>query len=399
MDLTFFSNNVEFFVFVFFLTLLLIFKRKRLTIQGSFPFLYMLLYNTRLGLDKMSEWSKKMPNFFRYLSYLSIFVAISGIFISTGFMIYQLKFIVDNNITSGGGFVLPIKTESAMEGAVPIFYVPFWYWIIALFVLIIVHEFAHGVIAERWKVKIKSSGFAFLGIIIPLIPAAFVEPDTKSLNSKKWWQKIAVLGAGSMSNFIFAILFFFVWIGMCGPFIDSTMQIGDISFSNVTSQSGFNQYNISSGNIVAINSVSDKEFILLKLKNISIDEPLDITLDSGTYLINPYYDNQSNRTMIGVSGLKSGLVIKDEFEILGNFPIYFERLLFWLFFLNLGIGIMNLLPIWITDGGQVSLVLLEKIMKPKRAVLIYNIISFFTLITIIFTLKSSWLIKIISIIF
>ena len=96
-----------------------------------------------------------------------------------------------------------------MEGPVPVFYVPFWYWLIALFILAVVHEFAHGVIGERWGVRIKSSGFAFLGILAPIMPAAFVEPNEEDLAKKKWWQKIAVFGGRFSKQFDFWFYYFY----------------------------------------------------------------------------------------------------------------------------------------------------------------------------------------------
>ena len=62
--------------------------------------------------------------------------------------------------------------------------------------------------AKRFNIKIKSSGFAFFGIFLPLIPAAFVEPDEKQLKKSKFFEKVSLLGAGSTSNFIFGIIFF-----------------------------------------------------------------------------------------------------------------------------------------------------------------------------------------------
>jgi len=128
------TQNLEFFVFLVFLSLFLVWKRENLRIDGKYPNLYMLLYRTRLGLDKMKAWSTKYPKFYLYLSYISIFIGITGIVLSLVFMIWQLGFIVDNGLTQGGGFVLPVKTENGLDGAVPIFYVPFWYWIIAIFI-------------------------------------------------------------------------------------------------------------------------------------------------------------------------------------------------------------------------------------------------------------------------
>lgn len=402
MVLEFVSNNMEFFVFVLVLTLFLLWKKKNLEIQGPFPIMYMLLYKTRLGLDKMSSWSKKHPNVFLYLSYFSIFIGIVGTIATFIFMFWQLHFIVANEITAGGGLVLPLKTEAGLDGALPVFYVPFWYWLIALFVLVIVHEFAHGVIAERFKVKIKSSGFAFGALLLPILPAAFVEPDLKSLEKKPWWQQIAVFGAGSSSNFIFGFLFLAIWIFGAGSLIDNTMQVGDIQFSGVLNESDLEQYGIESGSLIAIGDIKDNDLMIEYLRNLSVNQSVNLTIDNGenisSYLINTFENPQiKGKGMIGISGLEFNLINQEGYEYLGDTPLYLERLLFYIWFLNIGIGIMNLLPIWITDGGQILRTLLLKYVKKETtAYRIYNLVSFISLILIVFTLRPDYLISLIS---
>lgn len=402
MVLDFLMNNITFFVFILVLAVFLYLKRKNLELQGPFPFLYMLLYKTKWGLRSMNSWSKKHPRLFLYLSFLSVFVGIFGLFFILFFMVWQLGFIIDNNITSGGGLVLPIKTEQGLEGAVPIFYVPFWYWIVALFILAVVHEFAHGVIAERFKIRIKSSGFAFLGILAPIIPAAFVEPDQKQMEKKPRWQQIAVLGAGSTSNFLFGILFLLVWIFLAGPFIDNTMKVSEMSFSQVLNDSSLNDFNITSGYIVAFDGEEDKSLILEKFQSLRPDSTHNITLQTSaglaTYNITTFPNQFDNsRGMIGVSGLNIELGNKQGFEFLGDIPLHFERLIFYIWFLNIAIGLINLLPIWITDGGQIFRVAASGIFKKQKTwMMLYNLVSIFSLILIIFTIWPELMINVLT---
>lgn len=401
MVVEFISNNVSFFLFILFLTLFLVWKRKNLVVNGSFPFLYMLMYRTSLGLGRMKSWSKKHPRVFLYLAYLSAFIGVAGAILIFVFMFWQLHFIIDQDLTTGGGLVLPIKTESGLDSAVPVFYVPFWYWIIALFILAIVHEFAHGVIAERFKVRIKSSGFAFLGIIAPILPAAFVEPDEKQLAKKPRWQQIAVFGAGSTSNFIFGILFFLVWLFAIGPLIDNTLTVGEIKFNDVLNDSSLREYNVSSGSIYSFNGVDNKEDIFTEITNLSINETYNLTLISEgvttTYSIKTFENPQvEGRAMIGISGLEFTYANKEGFDFVGLLPLQLERLFFYIWFLNIAIGLMNLLPIWITDGGQVAKTIFSKYFKESTAASLYNFVSLISLVLIIFTVWPSLLINIIS---
>jgi len=58
----------------------------------------------------------------------------------------------------------------------------------------------------------------------------------------------------------------------------------------------------------------------------------------------------------------------------------------WIAILNIAIGIINLLPLWITDGGQILKILAEKVMSEDRAILLLHFFSLIGLALIILTL-------------
>jgi hypothetical protein len=398
MSFVFFLNNWQFFSFVLILIIFLVLKRKRLDLQGNFPFLYILMYKTSMGLKKMKKWSEKHPKLFLYLSYYSIFVGVVGSIFVFFFMFWQLGYIVDNNIETGGGLVLPIQTEGGMSGAVPVLFVPFMYWIIGLFVLMIVHEFAHGVIAERFKVPIKSSGFAFFGLIIPILPGAFVEQDEKVLAKKKPWKQIAVFGAGSASNFLFGFLFLLMWAFIFTPVVNSTMEPQGLNYGSTLNGSSLNDYNLTSGTILSVDGHNVNDDMFEYLGNLTSNETVTATItnlegQTDEYIINTIPDNENQtKGLLGVANIEFQYGNKGGYEFLGDWPLYIQKLFFWLWFLNIGIGLMNLLPLWITDGGQiVRLMLTSKIKNQALAMKIYTFISFLSLFALIFTLWPSLL--------
>ena len=65
-----------------------------------------------------------------------------------------------------------INASSAVAGFVPdvpgTIFVPFLYFIISIIVIAVMHEGAHGVIARVYNMKIKSSGFALIFMLVPL---------------------------------------------------------------------------------------------------------------------------------------------------------------------------------------------------------------------------------------
>ncbi len=101
----------------------------------------------------------------------------------------------------GGTFLLPGVNLPLFEG------------IIALTIVMIVHEGAHAILARIGKVPIESSGIVLFGII-PV--GAFVEPDEQKLSKTDQVRQTRVLVAGATSNLltsclVFALFFAFAW--------------------------------------------------------------------------------------------------------------------------------------------------------------------------------------------
>jgi hypothetical protein len=94
-----------------------------------------------------------------------------------------------------------------MESFFPPFY--FTYFIVALAIVAIVHEFSHGIFMRLFKVKIKSTGLVFLGPIL----GAFVEEEKTGFYKKKKLEQMTVLGAGVFANVVFALIFYLLYIG------------------------------------------------------------------------------------------------------------------------------------------------------------------------------------------
>jgi len=354
------------------------------------------MYKTSLGLSKMKSWSHNKPKLFLFLAYLSIFVGVVGLVLSFLFMFYQLYLVVDLDLTQGGGLVLPIQTESGTVGGIPVVAPPFLEWLVALVVLVVVHEFAHGVISQRFDIRIKSSGFAFGSLIAPILPAAFVEPDEKQLKKAKWWKQIAVFGAGSTSNFIFGSLFLGCWIVM-GLWLNSFVEFGSIDFVSIDNESGLYDYNITSGRILELNGMSDSEEMYIYMQNLSLDEELNLTIESDNVTQSVFINaipgvKDSEKGRIGIYLDTENLIVPVEGkEVAVSVIDRVNSFLFWLWLLNIGIGIMNLLPLWITDGGQILRTLLLEKFKEKRAYSILNWFSFVSLITIVLMMWPSLL--------
>jgi len=93
-----------------------------------------------------------------------------------------------------------------MESFFPPFY--FTYFIVALAIVAIAHEFSHGVFMKLFKVKVKSTGLVFLGPIL----GAFVEEEQSGFHKKSKLNQMTVLGAGVFANVLMAFLFYLLLV-------------------------------------------------------------------------------------------------------------------------------------------------------------------------------------------
>ena len=167
------SNIIMIAFFLLLSTLILIF-RKKFQFQSFLKIFYFGMYKTKIGLKLMDTWAKKYPWLLNRICYLAIITGFIGMVVVVFDLARSLYSVIAGTSTLTVGLVLPVQAKG-------VFYVPFTYWIIAILVILVIHEFSHGLIARLHKIKVNSSGIAFLGIIIPIIPAAFVEPDEKQL--------------------------------------------------------------------------------------------------------------------------------------------------------------------------------------------------------------------------
>lgn len=158
-----------------------------------------LLRKTQRGKRFLISTGTGHPTFWKWVGGTGVMAG----FLASIWIVYQFVSITIQNImvkpVPSVGLVVPSPFPTATIG--PGFYaVPFWYWIIAIGLLALVHEGFHGIMSARERVRIKSLGWGLL-LVIPL---AFVEPDEKQLEKKGRWPQLRVFAAGSFANFITA---------------------------------------------------------------------------------------------------------------------------------------------------------------------------------------------------
>jgi membrane-associated protease RseP (regulator of RpoE activity) len=174
-------------------------KRKKLKKEGIF-----LLYKTKIGLKFIDNFARRFAKPLNFIAYISITFGYLAMIIMVILLIYNVIVLAQMpEVISAPPImpVIPYAPQIFKIPGLPDFY--FIHWIVILIVLAITHEFAHGIFARLKGIRIKSTGFGFLGPVI----LAFVEQDEKQMNKKKKKDQLAMLSAGPFSNFVFCIVF------------------------------------------------------------------------------------------------------------------------------------------------------------------------------------------------
>src|SRR3989338_1738933 len=354
-----------------------------------------VLYKTKLGIKLMNKLSSKIPRILHYISYLSITIGFLGMIVTFLFLIKGVWNMIF--IQNAVPVLAPVLPGVSIPGVPTL---SFWHWIIAILITAVVHEFFHGVYASLAKVKIKSSGFAFLGPIL----AAFVEPDEKQLAKKSTHKQLSVLSAGPFSNIVLAFVFFLIGIFIIAPVTSSILELNGIQIVDINKDLPIAQTSLKSGDqILAI----DNETVINQTHFSSIiksHKPGDILNIQTQDKIIPVElsSNPENKSLpiMGVTISYAKADIKPSIKkIFGNTPLalfWILKLVFWVYAISLGVGLFNLLPLGPVDGGRMfysaSLFIFKKQEKAKK---VYQYATLLCLLLIFINL-SPYIIKLLA---
>ncbi len=372
------------FALIFYIILYSLFLkyRSRFDVQGKI----FVLYRTQLGIKLMEKIANKFPRALHILGYISIFLGFIGMATIFSFLI-------------GGTFSLFFKPEAppvltpVLPGVETIPGAPilsFWHWIVSIFLIAIVHEFMHGVYAKRYAIPIKSSGFAFLG---PLL-AAFVEPDETIMKKKKTRVQLAILSAGPFANIISAALTLILILLVFNPLTNSLTSLEGVQIVNVDKGYPIAQTNITPGTeILAINNqpIKTYEDFSALLQQQRPGATITLTTNTTRYPILLGADpTNPEKPLLGVQVQPARVVLHPFFKthsFLYAAYAWLMQLLFWIFTINLGVGLFNLLPLGPIDGGRMFLAAATRVLKnQEKARKLWMFVSLFCLILIFINL-------------
>jgi membrane-associated protease RseP (regulator of RpoE activity) len=376
-------------IFYFLIFLIVYLNRNKFDVHGKFVY----LYKTKIGIRFMDVVAKKSGRLVKFIGYAGVVIGFIGM-ILTFILILLLTYKLVANEPGAGG-ASPVIPGLPIAGTGLVFpLVTGW---IVLFIIILVHEFSHGIVASAHKIKIKNSGMAFFGPIL----GAFVEPDEKILAKKKDLVQHSVFAAGPFANFLTVIVVMLIASIILNP-VTSLLSVstGVIVYSQPglpAEKAGIRNNTVITGiNGKEVSSIDDFKRIM---NDIGPERTIELKSHDESYSIkttkNPEDPSQG---YLGVWIVGNNLELRNDNllnQTLFNIVKWFSQLFGWLAFLSLNIGLINLLPIFITDGARMLKVFFSRIIKDKnRSIsvwLFFNWASVFALLTLVFLPFFRWI--------
>ncbi|MFQ6025570.1 MAG: site-2 protease family protein [Nitrosopumilaceae archaeon] len=248
------------------------------------------------------------------------------------------------------------------------------YFLLAVPIVLVIHEGAHGIVATLERIKIKTGGFA---IFIALF-AGFVEPDEEEFAKARKISRLRVIGAGATSNVLFsfviaALLIFHPVFAIILPdqirpfFYDEPLGVPIFSVMEGT---GAEQAGLLKGDMItAVNDVPillPQDFNKAKL---SPGETAVVTIirDGETLQFQVLVTPSPEDPERGLLGITRAAFPSYSPVVPYYIPWSQEVFMFllWVWMLSFFIGIFNMLPLPILDGGKFIHTIIDKKMSEK----------------------------------
>ncbi|WP_406535265.1 site-2 protease family protein [Methanobrevibacter sp.] len=342
-------------------------------VELNFP---VIMWKTQRLRGLISRISNFSPTFWRWYMNVGIVVAFGAMIFITWTLISSLPSVFETPAVS---IVIP---GVDMPGSS--IYVPLFYGLIALASVLIVHEFSHGIQAVGEKISIKSIGL----LLFIILPGAFVEPDEDELKNAKRSSRLRVYAAGSIANITLAIIAILL-VSLISMGIPHYFAEDGIAIDRVVSDSPSDGILKDGMVLEAIDNhkITDAESYTNIVSSFKPGDNITVQTDQGSYSI--MLGKNPNNDSVGFFGIQANKHFKLIDDSLGPIPwVLFELLdLFqWVFMLNLGIGLFNLLPLKPLDGGYMLEILLSYKLSENHYKPIVNALSGVMAVIIIFSL-------------
>jgi len=271
-------------------------------------------------------------------------------------------------------YLAPAGPSGGAAGFVPI--IPFVtikgpllaYILFAIGVGALVHELSHAFAARTSGVPVKSGGF----VLLAFIPAAFVEPDEESLRKASLGKRAYVYTAGPAANVLVALVAIALLYGGLASPPHGICVIG-VDQGMPADKAGLKPGDL----IVAVNGIPVTEENFSKAYDpIPPDKNFTLTIrrGGGTFNVTVWKEETSSgQALMGVKVQP------------GPFCDTVYMVLFTMYWINLSLAVINMAPLFITDGGRLLTDFLEERRVSRtasHAIQALHLLVFLSLLTI-----------------
>ncbi len=403
LELDFITQNSIIYVLMAWVVIIVIAKALKFEKYGFELKAYSLVYKNKSVNEILIKVLGRTERGIKVFANISV---IAG-FLMMGFAFYFLLNNVSNYFVAQSNFSeLTVLIPGVTLTSAP----AITYFLLSIPIVLVIHEGAHGIVAALEKIKIKTGGFA---IFIALF-AGFVEPDEEEFDKAKKISKLRVIGAGATSNVMFAIVLGAIMLTnpIFGMVLESIPLFGEPILNTF--------YEVSQGVLILSiieNSGAEQAGLLANdvittINDIPIHGPADFPiLNPGeTASVSILRDGQAlefglevmaspddpQRGLIGIMRDNS-IPYKPVMDFIdwSNVDFNISRFLLWLWMISFFIGIINMLPLPILDGGKFIHTIIDKRFSDKSVnIVMWGIYAFtfalFGLNIALSYLKSGW---------
>ncbi len=235
------------------------------------------------------------------------------------------------------------------------------FFLLSIPIVLVMHEGAHGIVAALEKIRIKTGGFAvFIAVF-----AGFVEPDEKEFDNARRISKMRVIGAGATSNVAFSLALGLVLLTnpvfaiiLPDPLVDAFYESpGGVTVLSVMDGFGAQEAGIVEGDkIVEINGVKVASFVDLLRAGIEPGETSSVSVlrDGAVIAMDVEIMASPDDPSVGLVGITrdNTAAFKPIHDYITWSDPNVSLFLLWLWMISFFIGIINMLPLPILDGGK-----------------------------------------------
>ena len=273
------------------------------------------------------------------------------------------------------------------------------YFLLSIPIVLVMHEGAHGIVAALERIRIKTGGFA----VFVAMFAGFVEPDEEEFNRARKISRLRVIGAGATSNVLFAIALGALLLTnpvfalvLPEPLREMFYESPDgMVVHSVTEGMGAEAAGMMAGDIIIgvgdIEILRPEHFVDMGLApgdvvSVSVLRdgiPMEFMVD---IMESP---DEPGRGLIGI--MRDTFAYQPVLDYIQWDDRNISLFLLWLWMISFFIGIINMLPLPILDGGKFVHTIIEGRMEEKTLTLVMYMVYAFTFVVFALNIALSYI--------